>query len=323
MQSTVLMNIDMIYEGSIKYISIFILYLFIFFSIKNYLNKNHNKVIEDTSIQIQYNIFVKYNKVMNMTFFSDLEITLNQVILHIKNINYYFDIFLFILSIIICICILTIKFFSIQNLLTLIFTPITYLYIIISFIICIIELYNISTMTIPLEKESISSHSLFSNLFNNAISIIYNKGLNFSKEEMKKSYIFKKEESIINNNNIFFMPLLFHISYYITIIMSFITIKFISQFLDSQNNKFFFEFVDLCDVLVNEHWFFLIFITIFIGLPIFINHILLNCMNYYLLQIFIISNRFEYLKYPLYGTTYDIKTIKNISFKNCECFFMD
>ena len=68
--------IDKIYTD-IYIIMIFILYLFIFFNIKNYLDKNHNEFIEYIIIQIKYSMFVKYNKVINMTFLSNLEITLS------------------------------------------------------------------------------------------------------------------------------------------------------------------------------------------------------------------------------------------------------
>ena len=60
-----------------------------------------------------------------------------------------------------------------------------------------------------------------------------------------------------------------------------------------------------------------------LGALIFYNNYCLNNMNYCLLQIFTINNKFECLKYPLHGSTYDIKTIDSINFKNFECFFMD
>ena len=97
-------------------------------------------------------------------------------------------------------------------------------------------------------------------------------------------------------------------------------IKLVSQLLN--NNQDFFKWVQYYEIFFIYYWSDVV-IILFISLPIFINHVLLNCINYYLLQIIIIGNRFEYLKYPLHGTTYDIKTIKNISFKNFECFFMD
>ena len=341
--------IDKIYTD-IYIIMIFILYLFIFFNIKNYLDKNHNEFIEYIIIQIKYSMFVKYNKVINMTFLSNLEITLNQITLYIKNINYYFDFLLLLFNIIIFICIRQIKSFKssfklnlksimvinqdilkyssddIENMklqIEFIITFIIFLYIIISFILCIIKFYNVCVNITPLEKESISSYSLFSNLFNNSIPITYNKGSNFSKEAMKKNYILEKEDSIENNdstNNIFFMPLLLYILYFITIIIFFMIIKLVSQLLN--NNQDFFKWVQYYEIFFIYYWSDVV-IILFISLPIFINHVLLNCINYYLLQIIIIGNRFEYLKYPLHGTTYDIKTIKNISFKNFECFFMD
>ena len=261
---------------------IFILYLFIFFNIKNYLDKNHNEFIEYIIIQIKYSMFVKYNKVINMTFLSNLEITLNQITLYIKNINYYFDFLLLLFNIIIFICIRQIKSFKssfklnlksimvinqdilkyssddIENMklqIEFIITFIIFLYIIISFILCIIKFYNVCVNITPLEKESISSYSLFSNLFNNSIPITYNKGSNFSKEAMKKNYILEKEDSIENNdstNNIFFMPLLLYILYFITIIIFFMIIKLVSQLLN--NNQDFFKWVQYYEIFFIYYW---------------------------------------------------------------------